>query len=211
MKVKYIKAREILDSRGVPTISTILQLEDGTTAKGEVPSGASTGKTEVLELRDEDLKRYRGKGVLSAVDNVNNLISQQLVGKEFESQKQFDKFLIDMDGTELKSNFGGNSILSLSMAFCRATAISKRIPLYRYFSQLYNENETQQSKISLPEAMILVMEGGEHGNWATDIQEYMIVPRRTKFPSFSEALRAGAEVFHAIHDILVQKNYSATV
>ncbi len=211
MKVKYIKAREILDSRGVPTISTIIQLDCRTTAKGEVPSGASTGKTEVLELRDGDIKRHRGKGVLNAIDNINNLIAPKLIGKEFKSQEEFDNYLIDMDGTELKTNFGGNSILSLSMAFCRASAISKKLPLYRYFSELYWGNNFNENLLKLPEPFILVMEGGEHGNWSTDIQEYMIAPRKEKFETMSESLRVGAEIFHAIHDILVEKKYSATV
>jgi enolase len=211
MKITDVKAREILDSRGVPTISTTLKLEDGSIAKGEVPSGASTGKTEVLELRDNDLKRHRGKGVLNAVDNVNNLLRAQILNKEFLSQEAFDQFLIDLDGTELKTNFGGNAILSLSMAFARVSAISKKIPLYQYFGQLYWRESFKPELLTLPEPFILLMEGGNHGNWATDIQEYMIVPRKEKFPTMSEALRVGTEIFHATHDLLVERNYSATV
>ncbi len=211
MKIKYVQAREILDSRGIPTISTIVQLDDNSTAKGEVPSGASTGKTEVLELRDNDIRRHRGKGVLTAVDNINNLIAPQLIGKNFDSQEDFDKYLIYMDGTEFKTNFGGNTILSLSMAFCRATAISKGIPLYEHFAQIYWGKKFDQKNLKMPEPLILVMEGGQHGNWATDIQEYMIVPRRERFETFERALQAGAEIFHTIHDLLVERKYSAAV
>jgi enolase len=140
MKIKYVLAREILDSRGIPTVSTLLQFEDGTTAKGDVPSGASTGKNEVLELRDGDVRRYRGKGVLTAVDNINNLIAPQIIGKEFNTQEEFDKFLIQLDGTESKTNLGGNSILSLSMAFCKQHQY-QRIPLYDHFARMYWEKD----------------------------------------------------------------------
>ncbi len=208
MRIKHIHAREILDSRGNPTIATTIQLETGEVGVGQVPSGASTGKTEVLEVRDNDLKRYRGKGVLSAVDNVNNLIASQILNKEFLSQESFDQFLIDMDGTELKTNFGGNSILSLSMAFAQVAALSKKQPLYEYFAHLYWRESFKKELMQLPEPQILVMEGGSHANWVTDIQEYMIVPRKEKFPKFSEALRVGSEIFHTIEDVLREKSYT---
>lgn len=209
MGIKEITAREILDSRGIPTISTKITLEDGTVGLGDVPSGTSTGKTEVLELRDNDLKRYRGKGVLSAVGNINNLIAQQLIQKEFLSQESFDQFLIDLDGTEFKTNFGGNTILSLSMAFARAATKSKNLPLYEYFGKLYWRESFKKEFLQLPEPLILVMEGGSHGNWVTDIQEYMIIPKKEKFPVFADALRVGTEIFHTIHDILRDRGYTA--
>ncbi|MBI2356985.1 phosphopyruvate hydratase [Candidatus Dojkabacteria bacterium] len=211
MIIKSVKAIEILDSRGYPTISTKVTFDNGTWAKGEVPSGASTGDTEVLELRDGDKSRYRGKGVLKAVETVNNQIAKELVGKNFQTQEEFDKFLIKLDGTKLKNNLGGNSILSLSMAFCRATALEKAIPLYEYFAKLYTKDNYHKSDLKMPNPMILVMEGGLHGNWATDFQEYMVVPDEFRFVNFKEKLRASAEIFHAIHDILVKKKYSANV
>jgi enolase len=211
MRIKQIYAREILDSRGLPTISTTIQLEDGSIATGQVPSGASTGQTEVLELRDDDLKRYRGKGVLNAVSNVNDLIRPQIVNKEFLSQESFDQYLIDLDGTEFKSNFGGNAILSLSMAFARVSSISKKIPLYEYFGKLCWRENYKKELVKLPKPLILVMEGASHANWVTDIQEYMVVPRKEKFPLFADALRAGSEIFHTIHDVLKEKEYTANV
>lgn len=211
MKIKSIHAREILDSRGIPTVSTIVELQSGVRAKGEVPSGASTGESEVLELRDGDKARYFGKGVLKAVENVNSEIAKALVGKEFTTQVEFDNFLINLDGTPQKSKLGGNSILSVSMAFCRATALEKNIELYDYFAQIYWGEKYDKSLLKLPSPMILIMEGGAHGNWCTDFQEYMVIPRAEKFATFSEKLRAGAEIFKALHDILVDKGYSATV
>lgn len=211
MKIKRIQAREILDSRGVPTISTILELEDGVIAKGEVPSGASTGDTEVLEMRDGDPNRYFGKGVLKAVSIVNEDIADAVKGHEFKTQREFDQFLIDLDGTELKTKLGGNSILSVSMAFCRASAMSMKMPLYEYFAYQYYGDHYNVSDLFLPTPQVLILEGGKHGNWSTDFQEYMIMPDKERFTSFAEKLRAGAEVFKATHDILVAKDYSATV
>lgn len=212
MKIKSVEAREILDSRGIPTISTRVTLDDGTTAVGEVPSGASTGDTEVLELRDGDKTRYNGKGVLKAVNNVNNPIASAIIDKDFETQFDFDQFLIDLDGTEQKSSLGGNSILSVSMAFCRASALSQKKQLFNYFGEMYWGTSFDRTDLEMPTPMILVMEGGAHGNWATDFQEYMVMPvNKNKFPTFAESLRAGAEIFHALHDILVKKNYSASV
>ncbi len=209
MRIKHIYSREILDSRGIPTISTTMQLEDGSTATGEVPSGSSTGKTEVLELRDNDLKRYRGQGVLDAVNNVNSLIGHQIVNREFLSQESFDQYLIDLDSTEYKTNFGGNAILSLSIAFAKANAKSKKIPLYEYFGRLYKRESFKESFLQLPEPLFLVMEGGNHANWVTDIQEYMIVPRKEKFFSFAESLRVGSEIYHTINDVLKERGYTS--
>lgn len=211
MKIKQIHAREILDSRGVPTISTEIELWSGDKGKGDVPSGASTGKTEVLELRDGDEKRYNGKGVLTAVDNVNTKIADAIKDKDFTSQKEFDDFLIDLDGTDQKSNLGGNAILSCSMAFCRAIANSLGLQLYEYFGMIYWDQEYKPAQLRLPRPLILVMEGGKHGDWSTDIQEYMIAPKTDRFANFADSLRAGTEVFHAIHDVLQSKGYSTGV
>lgn len=211
MKISNIHAREILDSRGYPTISTEIELLSGDKGKGDVPSGASTGKTEVLELRDGDMDRYNGKGVLKAVEIVNTTIKDAIIDKEFTSQKEFDDLLNELDGTELKTKLGGNSILSASMAFCRATANTFGLELFQYFGMIYFEDDYKIENLILPTPQILVMEGGKHGNWATDIQEYMVVPDRDNFTSFSEAFRAGTEVFHAIHDILDDMGYSVGV
>jgi enolase len=211
MKIKTVQAREILDSRGIPTIESKIELTDGTVAIGAVPSGASTGSTEVLEMRDGDPERYFGKGTLKAVDIVNGEIAGAIVGKEFASQEEFDKTLIELDGTPLKARLGGNSILSVSMAFCRATAKSKKLELYEYFGEMYWGENVAPQKYDMPQPMILILEGGVHGNWATDFQEYMVVPLKERFPVYSEALRAGAEIFKATHDLLVKKGYSGTV
>ncbi|PKN02695.1 phosphopyruvate hydratase [Candidatus Dojkabacteria bacterium HGW-Dojkabacteria-1] len=211
MKIKNVHAIEILDSRGIPTISTEIELWSGDKARGEVPSGASTGVNEVLELRDGDKARYNGKGVLKAVEIVNTTIKNAVIDKEFESQKQFDDFLRELDGTENKSKLGGNSILSCSMAFCKAVAKRVGIELYEYIGMIYWEKEYSVEKFKLPRPQILVMEGGKHGNWSTDIQEYMVVPKEGVFPNFKEQLRAGSEIFHALHDVLDEKGYSVGV
>jgi enolase len=208
MKITDIHAREILDSRGIPTISTEIELLSGVKGVAEVPSGASTGKTEVLELRDKDMGRYHGKGVLNAVNLINTKIKELVVDKEFSSQKEFDDFLIKEDGTENKSNFGGNTILSCSMAFARAVSNEFGLNLYEYLGMIYWDKEYNVSKFVLPTPQILVMEGGKHGNWATDIQEYMIVPNVKKFGSFSESLRKCTEVFHTLHDVLDDRGFS---
>ena len=211
MKIKDIKAIEILDSRGVPTVSTEIELLSGDKAKGEVPSGASTGDLEVLELRDGDQNRYHGKGVLKAVENINTLIKENILDKEFESQRDFDNFLKQLDGTENKSKLGGNTILSCSMAFCRAVSQRVGLELYEYIGMIYWDKEYTEDKFKLPRPQILLLEGGKHGNWSTDIQEYMIVPKEDVFPNFKETLRAGSEIFHTIHDILNSKEYSVGV
>jgi enolase len=208
MKIKNVHAREILDSNGVPTISTEIEILSGEVGKADVPSGASTGKTEVIELRDGTSERYAGKGVLKAVEIVNTKIKELLVGKEFTSQKEFDQLLIDEDGTELKKNLGGNSILSCSMAFARAVSNAFGLELYEYLGMTYYEDKYSVKNFKLPTPQILMMEGAKHGNWATDIQEYMLVPNMDKFNTFSEALRVSTEVFHTIHDILDDKGYS---
>lgn len=206
MKPTSLHAREILDSRGVPTVETRITFEDGSTATGAVPSGASTGTSEAFELRDGDPKRYAGQGVLKAVNNVNTTIAQAILLRDFPTQADLDNKLKELDGTPNKSTFGANAVLSVSMAFCRATAISKKIPLYRYIQEL-----SGTKTIVTPQLSILIMEGGKHGDWSTDFQEFMIIPKRDQFTTVKESLRAGAEIFKATHDVLVEKKYSATV
>jgi enolase len=206
MKVLSVKAREILDSKATPTIETQLILEDGSIGLGAVPSGASTGTTEALELRDGDPDRYMGKGVLQAVENVNVKIAKAIEGEDFQTQEDFDKFLIELDGTENKSKLGGNSILSCSMAFSKAMAFSQDIPLYKYF-----QNLSGYDNLEVPQLNVLIVEGGKHGNWATDFQEYMVVLKKEKFPTIAESVRAGAEIFKATHDVLDDKGYSTAV
>lgn len=211
MKIKNVHAIEILDSRGIPTISTEIEMWSGDKAKGEVPSGSSTGEHEVVELRDEDKDRYDGKGVLKAVDIVNTVIKDAVVDKEFLSQKEFDDFLIQLDGTKNKARLGGNSILSCSMAFCRASAQRVGLELYQYIGMIYWEDKYSDDKLKLPRPQILLLEGGKHGNWSTDIQEYMVIPKENIFPNFRETLRAGSEIFHVMHDILDSNGYSVGV
>ena len=205
MKILTIHAREILDSRGIPTISTEVELWSGDKGKGEVPSGASTGTSEVLELRDED------GHVSKAVGNVNTVISEAIKERDFTSQKDFDNFLIDLDGTTQKSKLGGNTILSCSMAFCRASANSLGLQLYEYFGMIYSDKDYNPETLRLPRPLILVLEGGKHGDWSTDIQEYMVVPKMDKFNSFADAFKAGTDIFHSIKEILKDKGYSTGV
>ena len=211
MKIKDINAIEILDSRGIPTVSVEIELLSGDKARGEVPSGASTGSREAIELRDNDPKRFNGKGVLTAVNNVNTIIRDAILDKEFESQKQFYDFLISLDGTENKSKLGANAILPCSIAFCKAAALRIGLELFEYIGMIYWDKEYSKDKFHMPRPQILMMEGGKHGNWATDIQEYMIIPKANSFETFSEILRASSEIFYSIENILDEKGYSTGV
>ncbi len=211
MRIKEVHAREILDSNGNPTISAEVELWCGTIGRGDVPSGASTGKTEVLESRDGDMQRYNGKGVLKAVGIINEELNNELKDKEFLSQREFDNYLIKRDETPFKTKLGGNTILSLSMAFCRATAKSIGLELYEYFGMLYWDKEYNEKKMEMPRPLVLVMEGGKHGSWATDIQEYMVSPKPNVFRSFSDSFEASTDIFRALHDILRNKGYSTNV
>lgn len=208
MKIKDIHAREILDSNGNPTLSTTIEVYSGEKGTAEVPSGASTGKNEAVEIRDEDKNRYHGKGVRKAVEIVNTKIKELLIDREFTSQKEFDQLLIEADGTELKEKLGGNSILSCSMAFAKAVSNAFGLELYQYLAMTYWDKQYHNDNFKLPTPFILIMEGAKHGNWATDIQEYMIVPDMEKFKTFSEALRVSTEIFHTAHNILDEKGYS---
>src|SRR6266481_7953712 len=187
-----VVAREILDSRGNPTIEADVLLESGVMGRAAVPSGASTGSREALELRDGDRQRYGGKGVLKAVENVNTEISEAIVGLDASEQAFIDKTLIDLDGTENKSRLGANAILAVSMAVAKAAAEESGLPLYRYFGG--------SGGMQMPVPMMNVINGGAHANNNLDIQEFMIVP--VSAASFREALRCGAEVFHALKRLL---------
>lgn len=206
MKIENIKALEILDSRGNPTISVSLSLEGGACGKAAVPSGASTGRYEALELRDGDKERYQGKGVLKAIANVVEKILPAVKGKDFSGQEELDNFLIELDGSEDKSNLGANAILGVSLAFARAAAKHSNQPLYKYLSAL---NPEFNGKYVLPMPMMNVLNGGKHANWASDIQEYLILP--VGAPNFKEAIRYGAEVYHALKKTLQESSYSTGV
>ena len=196
-----IVGREILDSRGNPTVECDVLLESGIMGRAAVPSGASTGSREAIELRDGDKSRYLGKGVLKAVDYINNEISEAVLGLDASEQAFLDKTLIDLDGTENKSRFGANAILAVSMAVARAAAEESGLPLYRYFGGM--------GGMQLPVPMMNVINGGAHANNSLDLQEFMIIP--VGAPSFREALRYGAEVFHALKKIIDGRGMSTAV
>lgn len=202
--IKEIKARQVLDSRGNPTVEANVWLDGGGFGKAIVPSGASTGSGEALELRDGDRSYYRGKGVLKAVWNVNSKIRDVLVGN---SSDPFivDQLLIDLDGTEDKSNLGANAILAVSLANAKANASARKMPFYLYVAELAGTID----RMSIPMPMMNVMNGGAHAAWATDFQEYMIVP--VGAGNIAEAVRYGAEVFYALKDVLTERDYPTTV
>lgn len=201
MKISRIEALEILDSRGNPTVEANILLEDGTQARAMVPSGASTGEREATELRDGDKKRYGGKGVLKAVDNVNSIIANEIVGKCFHSQRELDYLMIDLDGTPNKSKLGANAILAVSMAYARAKALSRKTPLYQYLGG--------SNAYILPVPCMNVINGGKHADNNVDFQEFMIAPHNA--PSFREAIRMGEEVFHTLKAVLNKKGLSTGV
>jgi enolase len=205
MIIKDIKTREILDSRGNPTVETDVTLENGTLGRASVPSGASTGSNEACELRDGDPKRYGGKGVLKAVNNVNTEIAKKIIGKDASRQTEIDQILIDLDGTENKEKLGANAILATSLAVAKAYANAKKINLYEYINSL----SSQKMPISLPLPMCNIINGGKHAENSTDIQEFMIVPTGAK--SFSNALQISTEIFHNLKKILNQNGYGTTV
>ncbi|BEV08348.1 MULTISPECIES: phosphopyruvate hydratase [unclassified Methylophilus] len=196
-----IIAREIMDSRGNPTVEVDVLLESGVIGRAAVPSGASTGTKEAVELRDGDKSRYLGKGVLNAIENVNTEITEAIIGLDAEEQSFIDKTLIELDGTENKDRLGANAILGVSMACARAAAEESGLPLYRYLGG--------SAFMQLPTPMMNIINGGAHADNSVDIQEFMIVP--AGLPSFREALRAGAEVFHALKKTLHAKGLATTV
>jgi len=202
--ISNVKARQVVDSRGNPTVEAEVYLENGAGGRAIVPSGASTGSLEALELRDGDLKRYGGKGVLKAVWNVNSKIRDVLVGNSSD-QRLVDQMMCDLDGTENKSSLGANAILAVSLANAKANARALRLPFYQYVAELAGTLD----QMSIPMPMMNVMNGGEHADWATDFQEYMIVPRGAG--NIAEAVQMGAEVFHALKSVLKERGYATTV
>lgn len=205
MKISSIHARQILDSRGNPTVEADVYLEDGTMGRAAVPSGASTGTHEALELRDNNPKVYNGKSVGKAVYNVNEPIAKALKGLDVQDQKNIDKQMVELDGTDNKSKLGANAVLAVSLAAAKAAAASQKIPLYKYFHSL----SAISHKLTMPVPMMNLINGGMHAANSTDLQEYMVIPVGAK--SFSEALQMGAEVFHALKKILKDKGYATTV
>ncbi|HMA30112.1 MAG TPA: phosphopyruvate hydratase [Thermoanaerobaculia bacterium] len=199
--IESIHAREILDSRGNPTVEVECLLESGASGRAGVPSGASTGTREALELRDGDKKRFGGKGVLSAVKHVNETIAPEVLGMDARQQAEIDRLMIELDGTESKTNLGANAILGVSMAVCRAAAEACALPLFRYLGGT--------GALTLPVPMMNVVNGGAHADNPLDIQEFMLVP--AGFRSFREGLRAGAETFHTLKGILKGKGLATGV
>ncbi|MGQ9661730.1 MAG: phosphopyruvate hydratase [Kiritimatiellia bacterium] len=200
-RIEKVHAMEILDSRGNPTVRVFVQLDNGIRVASSVPSGASTGEHEALELRDGDKKRYGGKGVFRAVANVNEKIAPRLVGMDPANQAQIDRLMIELDGTPTKSNLGANAILGVSMAVARAAAMATDLPLYAYLGGT--------GALRLPVPMMNILNGGKHAENSVDFQEFMVMP--VGAPNFAEALRYGAETFHALKKILGSKGYATGV
>ena len=201
VKIEKVFAREILDSRGNPTLEPDVVLSDGSFGRAAVPSGASTGKHEAVELRDNDDSRYLGKGVLKAVNNVNKHIAENLIGVDASNQRVIDSIMIQLDKTENKSNLGANAILGVSLAVSKAMAVSKNTPLYAYIGD--------NKSCTLPVPMMNIINGGEHADNKIDVQEFMIMPVGAK--SFSEALRCGAEIFHSLKLRLMSDGHNTNV
>jgi enolase len=206
-KIQTITAQEILDSRGNPTVMVSLALNNGITATACVPSGASTGIREAVELRDGDKKRFGGKGVLKAVANVNKIIAPKLKGKSPHAQKEIDELMIKLDGTENKSKLGANAILGVSMAVCRAAALDSKMPLYAYIRKLHGGKAT--APFILPAPQMNVLNGGAHATNNVDFQEFMLFP--VGAPSFAEALRYAVETFHTLKKILQKRGLVSAV
>jgi enolase len=203
--IKNIRAREVLDSRGNPTIEADVELDSGVMGSACAPSGASTGSREALELRDKDPARYLGKGVLKAVQNVNTEIRQALIGQDAADQKALDGVMLELDGTENKAKLGANAILSVSLAAAKAAALDAGLPLYAHIAELNGS----AGNYSLPVPMMNIVNGGEHADNNVDIQEFMVQP--TGAATFSEALRYGAEIFHALKSVLKKQGLSTAV
>jgi enolase len=214
VKITRVHGREILDSRGNPTVEVDVMLEGGAAGRAAVPSGASTGEREALELRDGDKSRYLGKGVRKAVANVNGEIAKAIIGREFD-QRALDDAMITLDGTATKSRLGANALLGVSIAALRAGAASQRLPLYRHIGNLYRERKSVEQdddlrpRFTLPVPMMNILNGGAHADSSVDFQEFMVMPLSAL--SFAEALRWGAEVFHALRGILKGRGQSTGV
>src|SRR2546427_3198646 len=201
LAIEFIQGRQILDSRGNPTIEVDVILEDGTMGRAAVPSGASTGEYEAVELRDDDKKVYVGKGVLKAVDNVNAKIAPELIGLDPRDQEAIDHLMIELDGTPNKAKLGANAILGVSMAVAKAAAEASGLPLYRYLGGPGSK--------TLPRPKMDILQGGKHADNNVDFQEFMIQP--WGFDSFSEALRAGVEIYHSLKKVLHKAKMSTAV
>lgn len=202
MKIKNVIGREILDSRGNPTVEVDVILENGIVGRAAVPSGASTGEREALEMRDGG-SRYNGKGVLNAVKNVNTIIRDAVIGMDAADQKTLDYKMIELDGTDTKSNLGANAILGVSMAAMKASALNENMPLYKYINEKFGNK-----KMSEPYPMMNILNGGAHADNKVDFQEFMIIPQRD---TIKERVRVGAEVFHSLKKVLNEKGYSTGV
>lgn len=200
-EITYVHAREVLDSRGNPTVEVEVGLDSGATGSAMVPSGASTGINEALELRDGDKERYGGKGVLKAVENVNDVIADELFGMEASDQVLIDEYMLDLDGTENKSKLGANAILAVSMAVAKAAANDLGLPLYRYLGGVHAR--------TLPVPMLNILNGGKHAANSTDFQEFMVMP--VGAPTFAECLRWGAEIYQNLKKVLHDEGYSTNV
>jgi enolase len=200
-KIISVKGREIIDSRGNPTVEVDVELEDGGFGRAAVPSGASTGEYEAWELRDGDKSRYRGKGVQNAVQNVNGKIAESLVGKDANDQNAIDQVMIDLDGTANKKELGANAVLGVSLANAKAAAAAEGLPLYKFLGG--------DEAVTLPVPMMNIINGGEHSDAPIDFQEFMIIPKEA--PSFSEGLRYGAEIFHSLASVLHDRGLSTAV
>ena len=205
MKIIDIRAREILDSRGNPTVEAEVEVEGGFTGSAGVPSGASTGSREALELRDKDPSRYMGKGVRKAVENVNTRLREMLIGRDVQAQADIDQMMIDMDGTANKGNLGANAMLAVSLATAAATSKARGLQLYEYLAEL----EGRPGRYSMPVPMMNILNGGEHADNNVDIQEFMIQP--VGAATFTEALRCGAEIFHTLKSVLSSNGLSTAV
>jgi enolase len=199
--IEYVTAREILDSRGNPTVEAEVTLIGGETGRAAVPSGASTGEHEAVELRDNDKKRYGGKGVLKAVENVNDLIASEIEGLDALDQAEVDQVLIELDGTDNKSKLGANALLAVSLATARAAAAYMEVPLYRYLGG--------PNARTLPVPLMNILNGGAHADNNVDFQEFMVVPVGAK--EFHDALRMGAEIFHSLKGVLKKRGYATSV
>ncbi|MFA5078896.1 MAG: phosphopyruvate hydratase [Dehalococcoidia bacterium] len=201
MKIENVGAREIIDSRGNPTVEVEIILENGISGKASVPSGASTGKYEALELRDGDKKRFGGLGVLKAVENVNTIIRKAVVGQDVSQQERLDNLIIELDGTPDKSRLGANAMLGVSLAAAHAAASGAGLPLYKYIGG--------EKAVTLPVPMMNILNGGKHAENSTDLQEFMVMP--TGAAGFSQAMQMGCEVYHALKNVLKKKNYNTNV
>jgi enolase len=204
-KIQSIFSLEVLDSRGNPTVYCKTILDDGSTGVGYAPSGASTGKYEALELRDSDPKRYNGKGVQNAVKNIREIIAPAILNIELEDFRTVDQKMIELDGTPNKSKLGGNGMLAVSISVAEALAKSKKMEMFAYLSAYFG----QADSFTIPLPYLNILNGGKHAVGSTDFQEFMVVP--VKFPTFSEALRAGTEIYHALGKILLERNYQPLV